>query len=738
MKNRNKRITAKILVMTLLMSMFSLSGIQVSAGWCYEDGGFRWESDEEFVHRLFYITYDVKVDEDENTMYVNTMKPFTLIANNNGGHVVVESNAEFGISFYERSGYSKTTDGKPVITINKGVTATIYTYGHSIVEATKGPAIYNEGTLNIVGVSGASLRVIGGEGGSAISGPGVVNISKADLTVKGGSGGAGIESSDNPVTISDSKVTAEGGSGGAAIGGASGESSNHISISNSTVTAKGGEGAAAIGGGNGGAGGLIDIFASMITAEGGENADDIGNGANNSSTGRITIDDNSSVKVSKMGKQPQNTQGQNVKLFEIDNSNSANIMIDGKLFPYCNHFDEKKVYAYLTDTAHKIEVNSNRFGDFIVTGYDESFNLSDIKYDTYNRTLTVNTSAPLEIANINPMQATGDRIIIAKDVAANVTLAGVNIAPEGYVPAFEIEYNSAANVTVNLKEGTNNFLTGGERHAGLQKSQGAAQEIISQGHSHPGQPANIVDRPVETGTLTIRGEGNLWANGGWLAPGIGSNYGSAVENIVIESGNIITTGGGSCAGIGGKMAKKDDEYFAVGNIEIRGGNIRVVGGEAAPAIGGVSVVEQRRDSSIKIWSFAKVEAISGSDMIPASYIPVYNELGKEVVPFHISNPDKKEIYFDNYYIGSTERGYELFTTKEIHSVKVGDTYKFYDYSDAYETFREFTPDANYNTGAFTVTGGVPCADYFFKDGVLNIRSPRTTVKIKNTNPNKET
>ena len=75
-------------------------------------------------------------------------------------------------------------------------------------------------------------------------------------------------------------------------------------------------------------------------------------------------------------------------------------------------------------------------------------------------------------------------------------------------------------------------------------------------------------------TLTISGEGTLYALGGQEGAGIGGN-----GDIVIENGTIIAYGGEFGAGIGSEM------YSLCGNITISGGEIIAVGGTQSAGIG---------------------------------------------------------------------------------------------------------------------------------------------------------
>lgn len=160
--------------------------------------------------------------------------------------------------------------------------------------------------------------------------------------------------------------------------------------------------------------------------------------------------------------------------------------------------------------------------------------------------LTILSDKAVTIRNANPDTETTHRIYVEDDVNAKVTLAGVNIRTQGNGSPFSIADNSKGDVTVTLADGTENVLVSGSTDfPGLQKNGG-----------------------VDSGTLTINGNGTLSAAGNWNGPGIG---GSSTANIVIESGTIIAKGT-SGAGIG--SAYKGSAY----NITIKGGTVTAAGG----------------------------------------------------------------------------------------------------------------------------------------------------------------
>ena len=106
---------------------------------------------------------------------------------------------------------------------------------------------------------------------------------------------------------------------------------------------------------------------------------------------------------------------------------------------------------------------------------------------------------------------------------------------------------------------------------------GDAKIILSKGSTNIISADDRYDSAIRTThekTLTITGEGTLYAFGGQEGAGIGGN-----GNIVIENGNINAYGGEYGAGIGGEM------FSPCGDITISGGKITAIGGTHAAGIG---------------------------------------------------------------------------------------------------------------------------------------------------------
>lgn len=215
-------------------------------------------------------------------------------------------------------------------------------------------------------------------------------------------------------------------------------------------------------------------------------------------------------------------------------------------------------------TADNGSKNCTRYGKESIQqlgAFTVSNAIKDEDYTYENNELKILTASPITIRNTDPNTATTlDRIVVAKDVSANVTLAGVNIdvSETNGACAFKIEDDSRQDVTVTLLEGTKNILKSGSRCAGIQKN-GKGDSI---------------------GTLYIKGSGMLEVTGGYGSAGIGAGQFRSVRCIEICSGNIIAQGGENAPGIGGA------NVGVAKDIMITGGVIRATGGTGGPGIGG--------------------------------------------------------------------------------------------------------------------------------------------------------
>ena len=138
-----------------------------------------------------------------------------------------------------------------------------------------------------------------------------------------------------------------------------------------------------------------------------------------------------------------------------------------------------------------------------------------------------------------------------KDTTANVTIKDTNIRTDSAA----IKTEGEGNVNLNV-EGTNT-VSSGDKHAGVEKSNGGKLTIGSES-----------------------GEGKLTANGGHGGAGIGGGYEGSGSDITITGGEITANGGGEAAGIGGGVLGSGSD------ITITGGEVTANGGWCGAGIGG--------------------------------------------------------------------------------------------------------------------------------------------------------
>ena len=160
------------------------------------------------------------------------------------------------------------------------------------------------------------------------------------------------------------------------------------------------------------------------------------------------------------------------------------------------------------------------------------------------------------------------------DTTANVTIKDANIS----TGSAAIKTEGKGDVNLNV-EGTNTVASG-DKHAGVEKSNGGKLTIGSE-----------------------NGEGKLTANGGEYGAGIGGGDAQSGNDITITGGEIIANGGGYGAGIGGG-------YLHSGNdITISGGEVNATGGTTGAGIGGGFNGDA---SDIAISKDSQVEAKGGA------------------------------------------------------------------------------------------------------------------------------
>ena len=211
-------------------------------------------------------------------------------------------------------------------------------------------------------------------------------------------------------------------------------------------------------------------------------------------------------------------------------------------------------------------------GAFTVTG-----GTLGTDYTYADGVLTIKTGTPITIRNTDPSTSTTDRIEVARDFLADITLAGVNIdvSSNSGTAAFKIADDRLQFVYITLADDSVNTLKSGSNCAGLQMNK----------------------------YLYIKGEGKLIATGGDGGAGIGGGYNGKGSDIRISRGTVIATGSGGGAGIGGG-------YNGIGSaITITGGTVIATGSGGGAGIGG----GRNGSGSVITIKSGTVTATGGSD-----------------------------------------------------------------------------------------------------------------------------
>ena len=197
----------------------------------------------------------------------------------------------------------------------------------------------------------------------------------------------------------------------------------------------------------------------------------------------------------------------------------------------------------LPTSALAVETRTDT-GAFQITDNEGS---TENSYTYSNGVLTVNDGANITISMVSgATEPASDRIVVAANATATITLAGVNIEGSDRDDAQNIAAKSAIDLsngsilTIDLSANAENTLTGGSGN--------------TDGSGAPG--IHVPD----SASLIIQGEGNLSVSGGtsniaWGGVGIGGNAGSGGDAgeacgtvICFASGSVNITAGASAEG----------------------------------------------------------------------------------------------------------------------------------------------------------------------------------------------
>ena len=188
----------------------------------------------------------------------------------------------------------------------------------------------------------------------------------------------------------------------------------------------------------------------------------------------------------------------------------------------------RKIYLLLLSLILLPYMAVAETGAFTVTGDSNSYTYT-------NGVLTVNDGANITISMTSgATEPTNDRIVVAANATATITLAGVNITPvdaQSEDGNSGIDLGSGTTLNITLQSGSSNEINGGTSAAAM--------------------PAPGIHVP-ENSTLTIDGDGSLQVKGASgnsrAAVGIGgmgsdSENGEACGNVIILGGTITVHGG---------------------------------------------------------------------------------------------------------------------------------------------------------------------------------------------------
>ena len=548
---------------------------------------------------------------------------------------------------------------------------------------------------------------------------------------------------------------------GAGIGGGFYGGASYITISGGNVDAQSMNNGAGIGGGGSAKKKVVShiyITGGSVTAHSNSNGDGIGQGSSGKGCSDIYISGGSVKASSKNGnpisvtsKDQEGESGKEVYLLKTPaNEANADVTVNGRKQRLKQHStSDTSLYLYLPQDDYTVSVGSttkqyafdgSAFAeavagtDFEVSATKAGETLSESDYTYFKGKLTINTDKGITIKNQDPDQATSDVIAVKYGVAADITLAGVNIDCSGMEkPAFLIEDNSNADVTITLADRSNNILSGGTGKPGLQRNSGNDNKLIITCQK-ANEAGHICDE--NCGSLKVAGNGN--------SAGIGGSGQHIVGNLSILGGNI-TASANKGAGIGngfksenrqktidisgGNIDASSQQGSGIGyggsdmltmNLIIRGGRIKAAvkgSGNDNSGIGGGSSATSSYDANIKITG-GSVNATSVKGQ------PT-NEAGEKIYPLKIPNVADADVTIDdktyssklkdadnNLYIWLTAGAHTVNGVKANYGISKSGQLLYAPVKDdfTYTAPVDLTYDKTAKTATVSVKGNVPYID----------------------------
>ena len=491
------------------------------------------------------------------------------------GEVIIDRNGDYTIS----GTYEKTTGTDHVITVKKGVSATITLKGVSIETANANTVQMScieleEGADVTLVLSGKNNLYTVSDSGAAIHVP-----EGSSLTIQAGSDqdvlyafarayGAGIGGNSREghgeITIESGTVAACSGMrltenrpenstvshSGAGIGsGADGTGGSRIVITGGSIYAAASVGSG-IGGGSNGTSGPIEISGGEIDAWGGKD----NNIVTTAAIGPDTVGGKNNIFTLRAGE----TQKATAEFLGVDPPQT-----------YTVNIGNEQTIKY---PGRRVKIS---YGEQTRNG---KITVTPEKGVTYpgNGRVEIAGTGPYTVTMTDPGTATSEFIEIKS--SCTVTLKQLNIYPKApKVPAIDID---AGLEKVTLKLEDRNILKGAELAAAIDNhgtpleitGSGSLDATAGSGSAAIGGSCYVNSVPVGKNITISGGDLTLRSNGDGTCLGAGAagsaSTGSA-DNLVISGGNVnlIKSGGGYCIG------STDFFVYPVPNIRITGGNV---------------------------------------------------------------------------------------------------------------------------------------------------------------------
>ena len=709
---------------------------------------------------------DYTYDADQKLLTIKSATPITIkntdVSKATDNRIYVESGVSADVMLagvniacssapFEIAGDST---GEVTVTLADGTTNTLTVNDNKESAALQKNGAYSDtlGTLTIRCEHVAEDHVCSSVCGS---------LSVSATGTKNGAGIGGERTKDAAkIYIKGGNITARTWNG-AGIGGGPNNVASYITISGGNVDAQANNSGAGIGGGGSAKKKVVShiyITGGSVTAHSNSNGDGIGQGSSGKGCSDIYISGGSVKASSKNGnpisvtsKDQEGESGKEVYLLKTPaNEANADVTVNGRKQRLKQHStSDTSLYLYLPQDDYTVSVGSttkqyafdgSAFAeavagtDFEVSATKAGETLSESDYTYFKGKLTINTDKGITIKNQDPDQATSDVIAVKYGVAADITLAGVNIDCSGMEkPAFLIEDNSNADVTITLADRSNNILSGGTGKPGLQRNSGNDNKLIITCQK-ANEAGHICDE--NCGSLKVAGNGN--------SAGIGGSGQHIVGNLSILGGNI-TASANKGAGIGngfksenrqktidisgGNIDASSQQGSGIGyggsdmltmNLIIRGGRIKAAvkgSGNDNSGIGGGSSATSSYDANIKITG-GSVNATSVKGQ------PT-NEAGEKIYPLKIPNVADADVTIDdktyssklkdadnNLYIWLTAGAHTVNGVKANYGISKSGQLLYAPVKDdfTYTAPVDLTYDKTAKTATVSVKGNVPYID----------------------------